>query len=203
MFVAGLTGGIGSGKTAVSDYFQSLGITIVDADVVSREVVEPGTPALEEIRQRFGDSILLDDGSLNRSKLRDIVFSQAEDKTWLEALLHPLIGSETFKQISEAPGEYVVYAAPLLLESGNHSFCDAIVAVDVTPEKQIERTMSRDNNSEAQVSAIMNAQIERSERLKLATHIVDNSDTLAALHQKVDELHAVLLAAAKDKEDSQ
>lgn len=200
MLVVGLTGGIGSGKTAVSDMLQARGIEIVDADVVAREVVEPGTQALQQIQKHFGDDILLPEGGLDRAKLRGIVFADAEEKAWLENLLHPLIGNETFTRLESAQSPYVVFATPLLIETGQTSICDRIVVVDVPEETQIARTSQRDSNSEEQVKRIIASQASRDDRLAAATDVIDNSGSLEELETAVNALHEQLLALAETKQ---
>lgn len=195
--IIGLTGGIGSGKTAVSDSFQEKGITIVDADVISRNTVSKGSPALEKIAEHFGESILLSDGNLDRAQLRKIVFDNPVEKQWLESLLHPLIGEETQRQLSQFNSPYVIYSSPLLIESGQESICKHIIVVDVPEELQIARTVNRDNNSEAQVKAIMANQASREQRLAKASHIIDNSGDLNHLHQQIEALHQEFLILSK------
>lgn len=196
MFIVGLTGGIGSGKTAVSRRFEALGITVVDADVVAREVVEPGTPALAQIRAHFGAEVLLPDGQLDRAALRRIVFSDPEAKRWLEALLHPLIGSETLRQLDSAPGPYVLLASPLLVESGQTSICSRVLVVDVPEAVQLQRTMQRDTNDVEQVRRIIASQATREQRLAAADDVIDNSGAEAALDAQVAALHQQYLELA-------
>lgn len=189
MLTVGLTGGIGSGKSEVSRRFEVLGITVADADIAARVAVEPGQPALKSIAEKFGSNILADDGSLNRALLRQKIFSQADDKAWIEALLHPLIAAEIQRQLDCATGHYRVLSSPLLLETEQWRNADRILVVDVDEETQVKRSCSRDNNSEAQIRAIMSTQISRDDRLKRADDIIDNSGPISALQQKIDELH--------------
>lgn len=154
MFVVGITGGIGSGKTAVTDHLETLGIVVVDADKAARVVVEPGTPALAEIAAHFGSEILLDDGALNRAALREVVFNDSSQRQVLEGITHPRIREEIAHQLSAATSPYVVLSSPLLLESGQNSFADYVVVVDVPEAVQIDRTMRRDDNSESLVKQI-------------------------------------------------
>lgn len=200
MYVVGLTGGIGSGKTAVSDRFKALGIEIVDADVMSRVVVEPGRPALKEIQKKFGDGILLEDGSLNRPALRSIIFKNPEDKDWLEKLLHPLIAEETFNALNNAKSPYVIFASPLLIEAGQNAICDRILVVDVPESVQLQRTMNRDNNDAEQVKAIIASQASRSERLTKADDIIENTHGFDFLDSEVGRYHARYLELAKQKD---
>lgn len=196
MFIVGLTGGIGSGKTAVSRRFEAKGITVVDADVVAREVVEPGTPALAQIRAHFGAEVMQPDGQLDRAALRRIVFSDPEAKHWLEALLHPLIGSETLRQLNDAPGPYVMLASPLLVESGQTSICHRVLVVDVPEAVQLQRTMQRDANDAGQVRRIIASQATREQRLAAADDVIDNSGEETALDAQVAILHQQYLELA-------
>lgn len=197
MFVVGLTGGIGSGKTAVSHRFEKLGVTVVDADVVAREVVEPGMPALEHIRKRFGDAVMQADGQLDRAALRRRVFAEPDARAWLEALLHPLIGERTQEQLRQAPGPYVVLVSPLLVESGRTNICQRVLVVDVPESLQRERTMRRDANRAEEVERIMAAQATREERLAAADDVIDNSGDESALDAQVATLHQRYLDLAR------
>ena len=194
--VVGVTGGIGSGKSAVTERLQAKGIEVVDADVVARQVVEPGTPALAAIADRHGPEILLPDGSLDRAALRKRVFADEAERLWLEQLTHPLIGAEITRQLAAAQSPYVILSSPLLLETAQHERAQLVVVVDVPESVQLERTMARDSNDEAQVRRIMTAQIKRPQRLSRADLVVDNSGALESLDAKVDELHRELLARA-------
>ena len=191
--VVGVTGGIGSGKTAVTDRFESLGITVVDADLAARVIMEPGRPALAAVAEHFGNDILLPDGQLDRAALRRIVFANPEERHWLEALTHPLIGEEISAQLAAATSPYVILASPLLLETSQRDYCDLVVVVDVPESPQLERTTARDDNDEAQVRRIMDAQLSREKRLAGADEVIDNSGTLDDLHLQVDTLHQKLL----------
>lgn len=199
MFVVGVTGGIGSGKTAVTNAFAALGIDIVDADVASRVVVEPGTTALAQIAQHFGPAILQADGSLDRAALRKIVFADADAKRWLEQLLHPLIGAEIRRQLDTARSPYAIFVSPLLVESSQRQLCDRLLVVDVPESVQLTRTMSRDNNDAEQVQRIIAAQASRQQRLALADDVIENTGTLEALQQRVAELHRGYLELAQTR----
>jgi dephospho-CoA kinase len=198
MFVVGLTGGIGSGKTAVSDYLQQQGIEVVDADIVAREVVKPGTSALAAIAQHFGSAMLQADGSLDRAKLRSKIFSDSKAKIWLERLLHPLIGKTINQQLAHAQSPYVLFVSPLLIESGQDAICDRVIVVDVPEALQLERTMARDNNHAEQVQSIITSQASREQRLAKATDVIENSAGLAELEQQAQALHQKLLALAQE-----
>lgn len=197
--IVGITGGIGSGKSAVTSLLDEYGITVVDADVVARIIVEPGTSALKQIAQHYGTEILQSDGSLDRAALRTRVFSSATERKWLEALTHPLIGEEILKQLQSSDSAYTVLSSPLLLETQQKVMADVIVVVDVSEEVQIARTVRRDSNTRPQVKKILAAQISRDERLALANIVIDNSGSPEQLRFKVADLHAKLLAKAAER----
>ena len=144
-YIVALTGGIGSGKTTVANEFAKLGVPLVDADVIARQVVEPNSPALESITRHFGKDVILPNGALNRQRLREIVFSKPDEKKWLNSLLHPLIQQETQKQFQQINYPYVLWVVPLLIENNIHHLADRVLVVDVTVEEQIQRTLKRDN----------------------------------------------------------
>jgi dephospho-CoA kinase len=196
MFVVGITGGIGSGKSAVTDHLETLGITVVDADKVARVVVEAGTPGLAAITQHFGEDILLANGGLDRAALRKIVFDKPDERKVLEGITHPRIRDEIARQLSEASSPYVILSSPLLLESDQNTFADYVVVVDVPEEVQLTRTMARDDNSETLVKQIMAAQLDRQTRLSRADTSIMNDATLEALYERVEKLHDDLLARA-------
>jgi len=192
--IIGLTGGIGSGKTAVSDTFEKLGITVVDADLASRVVVEKGKPCLEEIAKHFGDDILNENDELNRAKLREIIFNSDSEKSWLESLLHPAIAEQIKDELNASESPYTILVSPLLLETNQRDFCDRILVVDVPIEIQMERTTKRDGVSEDQVKSIIKSQINRDERLQLADEIIINEGTIEDLEMIVRELHEKLIS---------
>ena len=198
-YIVGLTGGIGSGKTAASNRFANLGIGIVDADVISREVVEAGSPALQQIAAHFGDFHLLADGQLNRAALRQTIFADPAAKQWLESLLHPLIASETLRQLQSVDSAYALFVSPLLVESQQKALCDRLVVVDVPESLQLSRTMARDNNEQAQVERIIASQATRQTRLAAASDVIDNTLGLSQLDQRVSELHQQFLTLAEAK----
>lgn len=200
MYVVGLTGGIGSGKSAVSRVFETLGVPVIDADIVAREVVEPGQPALAAISNRFGDDILLADGALDRARLRQIVFDTPKQRDWLEQLLHPLIRERILSQLESADAEYTILSSPLLLETDQHLLVNHILVVDVPTETQIARTTIRDDNTAAQVKAIIAAQMDRDERRGRADDLIDNSGSEADLQVIVEQLHQTLLTKAQQDE---
>jgi dephospho-CoA kinase len=191
--VIGVTGGIGSGKTAATNHFEDLGITVVDADLAARVIMEPDGSALAAVAERYGPDILLADGQLDRSALRARIFSDASERTWLEQLTHPLIGDEIMAQMEASQSAYTILSSPLLLETTQKGLCSEVLLIDVPEEVQLTRTMSRDDNDEAQVRRIMAAQMPRNEKRALADHIIDNSLDQAALHRAVDEFHATII----------
>ena len=195
-FIIGLTGGIGSGKTAASDHFAQLGIDVVDADVVAREVVEPGSPALKAIAEHFGADTILPSGALNRPLLRQKVFEDPEQRLWLEQLTHPLIREQIRHKLEQAQSPYVLLVSPLLIESGQSEFCQHILLVDVPEDLQLSRAAARDNNTPDQGKAIMAAQASRQQRLKQADDVITNDSTLEALHRQVEQQHQHYLALA-------
>lgn len=195
--IVGLTGGIGSGKTAASDYLASLGITIVDADVVAREVVAPGQPALAQIEAHFGREVILADGHLNRATLREIVFANPEQRKILEQITHPAIGAAIIAQLQAATSPYAVLASPLLLETSQHQMVKRVLLIDVPEEVQIARTTARDDVPEEQVKAIMAAQMARDKKLARAHDIISNTGSLAALHQNLHQQHLDYLRIAQ------
>ena len=192
--IVGLTGGIGSGKTAVSDLFQDLGITIVDADLASRVVVEKGREELNKIAEHFGEDILTSDGELDRAKLREVIFNSEEEKLWLESLLHPAIASQIQKELDSSRSPYTILVSPLLLETNQKNYCSTVLVVDVPVETQIERTSKRDNVSEEQIKSIIASQINRDSRLEQADEVILNDGSIESLESKVQELHKKFLS---------
>ena len=195
----GITGGIGSGKSALTDRLAQRGVVIVDADVVARRVVEPGTPALAAIAEHFGQGMLQADGSLDRAALRAVVFNAPDERRWLESLTHPLIGEQLAADLAAAASPYVVLSSPLLLEGRQRDLVDHVVVVDVPETLQIERTGARDNNAPELVRKIMAAQLTRDERLARADTVIDNSGDLAALERQAEDLHHHLLELARQR----
>lgn len=189
----GVTGGIGSGKTALTDWLSKQGIVIVDADRVARDVVQPGTPTLKAIIDAFGEQYLTQDGNLDRAAMRELVFGDEKKRLLLEAITHPKIREALWDQLQRADSAYVVLSSPLLLESGQSEMVDISVVVDIPEEMQIQRTMARDANDKALVEKIMAAQMSRQERLELADIVVDNSGDLSALRDRAALLHETLL----------
>jgi len=198
--IVGLTGGIGSGKSAVSERFKAAGVKVVDADYASRVVVEKGQPALKKIAEHFGADILLDDGTLNRALLREKIFATEAERKWLESLLHPLINQYIFSELASATTPYAILENPLLFETGQAERCNRILVVDVPVELQVKRVMARDNNPEEQVRAIIKAQIPREDRVARADDIIVNDQDLEHLDRETERLHQSYLALA-EKDD--
>ena len=193
--IVGLTGGIGSGKTAVSDLFQDLGITMIDADLASRVVVKKGREELNKIADHFGKEILTSSGELDRAKLREVIFKSEEEKLWLESLLHPAIASQIQKELDSSNSPYTILVSPLLLETDQKNFCSTVLVVDVPVETQIERTSQRDNVSEEQIKSIIASQIDRDSRLEQADEVILNDGSIQSLESKVQELHKKFLSS--------
>ncbi|WP_166360631.1 dephospho-CoA kinase [Pseudomonas akapageensis] len=188
-WILGLTGGIGSGKSAAAQRFIELGVHLVDADQAARWVVEPGRPALASIVEHFGPGVLQGDGQLDRAALRQLIFQDAEQRRWLEALLHPLIGQEIFSYLAKAESPYAVLVSPLMIESGQYRQVQRILVVDAPEQLQVQRTLQRDQTSPEQVEAILKVQASREERLRHADDVLVNDRDLAWLHAEVDRLH--------------
>lgn len=204
-YIVGLTGGIGSGKSTIADYFTELNVPMIDADIIARQVVEKGSPLLAQIHARFGDHVLTEEGELNRAKLRQIVFADENEKNWLNSLLHPTIRAEMLRQLEDCKEDYVLWVVPLLIENGLTEFCDRVLVVDVSPEIQLERATARDKSREETIKNIIKAQVSREERLKHADDVINNSPPLAEntenLRQQVAKLHQRYLALAQQKKE--
>lgn len=195
--IVGLTGGIGSGKSEVSRRFEALGINVIDADIIAREVVSIGKPALKEIAERFGQKILNSDQTLNRGKLRELIFDNQNEKTWLEKLLHPLIRADIISQFKQSNSPYQILSSPLLLETNQHELVNRILVVDADESLQISRAMTRDTNNRDQIKKIMKSQLHRSERRARADDIIENHGDLNSLDVQVTTLHNFYLDLAK------
>lgn len=198
-FTVGLTGGIASGKSTIADMFEDLGVPVIDTDVVAREVVAPGSPSIDDIRTRFGDSVIDVDGSLKRRLLRDIIFADDEKRRALEAILHPRIRKEAWRQAAGAKGPYVIVVVPLLYESPMKSEVDRILVVDCDRETQIQRLMLRDNESRDQACRILATQASREQRLAIADDIVNNDSGVEKAREQVEALHRTYLELASGK----
>ena len=189
MFIVGLTGGIGSGKSVVSTKFLSLQINVNDADIASRKIVEPGQPALVEIENHFGSDILTKEGFLNRGKLREVIFSDPKEKKWLESILHPKIREYLVQEIKGSSSPYSILVSPLLLETNQYQLCSRILLVDVPRGIQVKRTVLRDKVPESQVEKIILSQMDREKRLEKADDVLLNTGTVLELEEQVLELH--------------
>jgi len=199
IFRVGLTGGIGCGKSSVCRLFADMAVPIVDADVVARQLVEPGQPALGRIVDTFGSDILNPDGSLHRAALRQLIFTDIKHKQALEAILHPMIYDEMEAQVAALSAAYCILAIPLLLEAKKKYAVDRMLVVDCSEELQCLRVMARDKVEKAQVKAIIAAQAGRAERLAAADDIIDNSGPTTSLAEQVKNLHNsyILFATAR------
>ena len=197
----GLTGGIASGKSTVANMFADLGVPVIDTDIIAREVVQPGQPALEEIREAFGDGIIAADGALDRPAMRAVVFSDEDARRRLEAILHPRIGEATREQADAAGGEYQVIVVPLLVESALRAFVDRVLVVDCDEETQVARLLARDAESETQARRILAAQSSRDERLAIADDIVANDGDFDETREQVLTLHRYYLQEAAARSD--
>lgn len=191
--IVGLSGGIGSGKTAVSDRFKALGIHVVDADIAARTIVEPHKPAWQDIREFFGPEVLLENQTLNRAWLRQQVFADNDKRKKLEAITHPRIREEIIRDLKESTSAYTLLVSPLLIESGQYKLVEKVIIIDVPEEVQIARTCSRDNNDVEQVKRIIAAQLPRKERLSHADWVVDNNLPLETLDSRIEALHQELM----------
>ncbi|HEV2610568.1 MAG TPA: dephospho-CoA kinase [Noviherbaspirillum sp.] len=194
-FSVGLTGGIGSGKTTVSDMFAERGAAIIDTDTIAHALTAPGGIAIPAIHAQFGEAFLTADGAMDRTKVREYVFAQPEAKARLEAILHPLIRIETERAAAEAAGAYLLFVVPLLVESGSwKQRVNRVLVIDCPESLQVARVVRRSGLSESQVYAIMGAQTTRTERLAAADDVIVNDDGTDALRPQVDRLHALYLS---------
>lgn len=190
--VIGLTGGIATGKSTVSNYFQKLGITIVDADAIAKQVVAPNSSSLKKIKAHFGSQIVLDNGELNRAELRKLIFSNESEKLWLNNLLHPVIRQEILEQLNVASGPYVILDAPLLFENNLDKLCEKTLLVDIPEELQIMRGSERDGVNKEQIKQIIAAQMPRSIKLTKADYVIDNALSLDNTYAQVMAIHQKL-----------
>jgi len=199
-FIIGLTGGIGSGKTTVAKIFAELGIDIIDADIIARDVVSKGSPTLCVISKHFGADFIQTDGQLNRPLLRSKIFSNNDDKLWLNDLLHPLIKEQIVFQAKASLSPYCIIVAPLLIENNLTSLVSRVLVIDVKESTQISRTTARDSNSKMQVQAIMNSQISRETRQEHADDLLNNDNcSMINLKKSITQLHQTYLLSAEQK----
>ncbi|MGE6232521.1 dephospho-CoA kinase [Aeromonas media] len=200
MYVVAITGGIGSGKTTIANQFAALGIEVVDADLIARDVVASGTPALAAIVNHFGTEMLTEQGLLDRRALRERIFSDPAAKSWLNALLHPIIRSEMLRQCAAVSSPYCLLVVPLLVENRLTGLADRVLVIDVDEATQIERTCRRDGVSREQAQAILASQASRSERLAMADDVLDNqSGTTETIRARILALHETYLAFASQQ----
>lgn len=196
MLVIGLTGGIGSGKSTVAKLFAEKNIPIIDADVIAKELTQPGQPTYQEIVHHFGEAILKPNKTIHRINLRHIIFTKPLEREWLEQLLHPFIRSEIDHRIKNCPGPYCIVVIPLLIESEPNPLIQRILVVDTSKNLQIKRTQQRDNTSLDLIHMILNSQASRQTRLQQADDIINNTGDLSALVQQVTNLHQKYLSLA-------
>jgi dephospho-CoA kinase len=196
-WILGLTGGIGAGKTAVSDALAKKGVCIVDADVIARDVVAPNSDGLQAIVDKFGPNILQNDGTLNRAALRTLIFSNESHKNWLNNLLHPMIRESIVNKLAKATSRYVVLSAPLLFENQLDVLCDHTLLVDVNEKTQLQRTTQRDKVSNEQVKKIIAAQMSRQDKSNKADTILNNNGTVEQMHAELEILHQSFLKQAQ------
>ena len=198
-YTVALTGGIASGKTLISDEFARLGVPVVDTDLIAREIVEPGQPALKDIENAFGPNIIDPNGRLKRAELRALIFSDPGERKKLESILHPRIRQEADKAIAEVSFAYCILVIPLLAESGAYPNVDRILVVDVKPEVQVDRLMTRDNSSRKQAEQALASQAGREQRLKIADDVLDNSGSPEQARNKVAQLNLKYLRWAESR----
>lgn len=194
----GITGGIGSGKTAVAQLFTNKGIETIDADQAARWVVNKGKPALTKIVEHFGSQVLLEDGNLNRAALRQEIFQNPQQRQWLEHLLHPIIRQEICQFLENTNSPYSILVSPLLIEAKQYELVNRVLVIDTTESIQITRSMQRDSNSEQQIRAIMQTQLTRDKRLHYADDIIVNDQDMHHLEQQVEQLHQFYLTLCKN-----
>jgi len=199
MLIVGLTGGIGSGKSSASELFEQLGVQVIDADIVAREVVEFGSPALNSISEHFGSDILDKQGALDRSKLREIIFSNPDQKDWLEKLLHPIIREQIISQLGLAQSPYAILVSPLLFETDQHELVTRTLLIDIPIDLQIKRASKRDDANAAQIQKIIASQLPRQCKIDQADDIICNDQDLEHLKQRVEKQHTCYLTLASEQ----
>lgn len=198
-FAVGLTGGIGSGKTTISDLFAELGADVIDTDEIARDLSRKGQPAVRQIEKRFGPEVIAKDGSLDRDRMRELVFSDPDARTALQRILHPLIRAEVQRRIAASGKPYALVVVPLLVESRGYDFADRVLVVDCTEEQQIARVMQRSGLPRDQVEAIMATQANRKERLAAADDVINNDGAITALRSQVEKLHRRYLTLSESE----
>ena len=192
-FILGVTGGIGSGKSAATQWFETQGIQVVDADIVAREVVEKGQPALQQIQKTFGDWVLQQDGSLDRRALREYIFQNPEARHTLEQITHPAIRQSIIQQLQNPKSPYVILVSPLLFETNQHELVHHTLLIDASEQTQIQRASQRDGQNAEQIEKIIAAQMPREQKQKLANDTVFNDGLLEHLYQQLEPLHQAYL----------
>ncbi|NIO39890.1 MAG: dephospho-CoA kinase [Burkholderiales bacterium] len=197
IFTVGLTGGIGSGKTTISDLFAEQDVDVIDTDEIARGLTEKNQPAVRHIERQFGPGVVASDGSLDRQRMRELAFSDPDARKQLQRILHPLIKAEVQRRLSASKASYALVVVPLLVESGNYDFADRVLVVDCSEEQQIKRVMRRSRLSLEEVNAILATQVSRKERLAAADDVIDNEGEIAALRSQVEILHEKYLTLAK------
>jgi dephospho-CoA kinase len=196
--VIGLTGGIGSGKTLASDHFASLGVDIIDTDVIARQVVEPGSKVLKQLASEFGAGVLNTDGSLNRAALRKLAFANEENKSKLDDITHPAIREETARQIQSSRSDYCIVVVPLLSEDSPFlSVMQRVIVVTADRETKIERVKVRSSLSASEVERIMQSQLSDEQRLEFADDVIENNSSIEYVHKEVEILHSQYLELSK------
>lgn len=195
--IVGLTGGIGSGKSAAANFFQNEGITVIDADGLSREVIEQDTPGFEKIVDCFGSAIIDSDGSINRAFLRQEVFDDEKKKKLLESIIHPLVRDLMIKKIAASQSPYSIIMVPLIFETNSMNNYNRILVIDCDPIVQLERAMLRDKNSKIQIQKIIDSQCSREERISIANDIIPNNDSLENLKIRSIAMHKFYLGLSK------
>jgi len=199
MFSVGLTGGIASGKTTISNLFAKLDVPVVDTDIISRKLLEPGELAFDQVCAHFGKRILKADGEIDRNRLREIVFNNRDEKSWLETMLHPLIYQRSHDaMLATAPTSYVMVVVPLLFETNFQPLVDRILVVDCPPAQQIERLVKRDQIDESLAQKMLSQQLGNEERVARAHDIIDNRSASADLESQVANLHRLYLELSND-----
>ncbi|MFP4597680.1 MAG: dephospho-CoA kinase [Persicimonas sp.] len=200
--IVGLTGGIASGKSTVAAMLEDLGTPVIDADQIAREVVEPGEPALEEIREAFGEEVIDEDGALDRPALGEVVFGDANARKRLEAITHPRIGQrmmERANELREADHRWVVYDAALIVENGMHRWLDSLIVVAADPEVQLDRLLARDDISAEQAQSRIDSQMPLEDKITVADYVVDNNGTLEDTRRQVEDIHTQIDEAVRTR----
>ena len=195
--IVGLTGGIGSGKSAAANFFQNEGITVIDADELSREVIEQDTPGFEKIVDCFGSAIIDSDGSINRAFLRQEVFDDEKKKKLLESIIHPLVRDLMIEKIAASQSPYSIIMVPLIFETNSMNNYNRILVIDCDPIVQLERAMLRDKDSKIQIQKIIDSQCSREERISIANDIIPNNDSLENLKIRSIAMHKFYLGLSK------